>query len=165
MKKLLSVIAALIVATPLMARATSPQVSPGKPDPAIVKVADAYRAAMKARDAAKVVELYTEDAVEMPPNHKAIKGRANIRKYYEEQFKGTMAQASDLTLQHLESRVAGDVGYDVGRYTQKITPKGGKPMDDSGNYVVILHQSGGQWRVAYAIYNSDLPPPGPAKQP
>lgn len=137
-----------------------------KADPVIVKVADAYVAATKARDAAKIAELYTEDALEMPPNQKPVQGRASIRQYYEQQFKGD-TQFTDLQLQHLESRVSGDVAYDVGHYRQTITPKGGKPIEDTGNFVVVLHQAGGQWRVAYAIYNSHLPPmsSGPAKKP
>ena len=36
-------------------------------------------------------------------------------------------------------------------------------MKDTGKYVVILKRTGGSWKVAYAIYNSDLPPPPPPK--
>jgi len=135
-----------------------------KADPAIVKISDAYLAAVKARDAAKVVELYKEDAVEMPPHQKPVRGRANIQAYYQQQFKGEQAQFSDLRLQRTEARTSGDVGYDTGQYSQRITPRGGKPIDDSGNYIVILHQTGGQWRVAHVIYNSHLPPMAPPGQ-
>ena len=31
-------------------------------------------------------------------------------------------------------------------------------MNDTGKYTVILKRTGGAWKVAYAIYNSDTPP-------
>jgi hypothetical protein len=33
------------------------------------------------------------------------------------------------------------------------------PLKDSGKYTVIVKRVGGAWKVAYAIYNSDQPPP------
>lgn len=136
-----------------------------KADPAVVKIRDAYVAASHARDAAKVAELYHEDAVELPPYQQPAKGRAAIRAYYEQQFKGDQVAVSNLQLQSLESRVSGDLAYDVGTYRQTITPKGAKATEDSGNYTVIMRRGGdGQWRVAYAIYNSHRPPAGGGMQ-
>jgi hypothetical protein len=41
-----------------------------------------------------------------------------------------------------------------------VTPKGAtNPVTDSGKYTVILKRVGSAWQVAYAIYNSDQPPP------
>jgi hypothetical protein len=40
-----------------------------------------------------------------------------------------------------------------------VTPKGAAPVSDSGKYTVIVKRSGTSWLVAYAIYNSDQPPP------
>jgi ketosteroid isomerase-like protein len=60
----------------------------------------------------------------------------------------------------LETRATGDTGYDVGTYQQNITPATGAAMDDSGKFTVILKRTGGRWKVAYAIYNSDRPMPG-----
>jgi uncharacterized protein (TIGR02246 family) len=170
MSTLWPVLTGVAIAVSLMGGVASAQAGAGgaqKADPAVVKVADAYVAAMKARDAAKVAELYMENAVEMPPHQKPVRGRANIQKYYEQQFKDDSAEFSGVTLNRTEARTSGNIGYDTGQYSQRITPKGGKPIEDTGNYIVILHQAEGQWRVAYAIYNSHLPPPGTpaAKQP
>jgi ketosteroid isomerase-like protein len=66
-----------------------------------------------------------------------------------------------LSLTGLETTSAGDIGYDVGTYSQTITPgtAGAKPMSERGKYVVILRRGADkQWKVKYAIYNSDLPP-------
>jgi len=170
MTKVFTVATSVLIAVPLMVQGASAQAGTGgtqKADPAIVKVADAYIAAVKARDAARVAELYAENAVEMPPHQKPIRGRENIRKHYEQQFKNAEAEFSGVTLQRTEARMSGTIGYDTGQYSQRITPKGGKPIDDTGNYIVLLHQTDGQWRVAHVIYNSHLPPPGTpgTKQP
>ena len=127
--------------------------------PEIRKVADAYVKATLAGDARAVAALYTEDAVEMPPNQPAARGRAAIEAYYQKQFSDPSVKFSDFTLNHLETTAAGEVGYDVGTYKQAMTMQG-KPATDSGKYAVILKKVGGEWKVAYAIYNSDQPPMG-----
>jgi uncharacterized protein (TIGR02246 family) len=126
---------------------------------AIKKVADAYVKATLAGDAKAIAALYTEDAVEMPPNAPMVKGRAAILQFYEKGFAGG-ATISSFTLTHLDTHASADRGYDVGTYTQSSTPKGAtNPVTDSGKFTVILKRVGGAWQVAYAIYNSDQPPP------
>jgi uncharacterized protein (TIGR02246 family) len=124
----------------------------------IQQVADAYVKANLAGDANAVAALYTDDAVEMPPNQPMIKGRAAIQQYYEKLFGGGVKMTA-FTLTHLETRGTGDSGYDVGTYQQNMSqPSPAPPASDSGKYIVILRQSGGAWKVAYAIYNSDQAP-------
>jgi uncharacterized protein (TIGR02246 family) len=128
------------------------------PNPAVVAVADGYAKAALAGDAKAIAAMYTDDAMELPPNHPPLKGRAAIQAYYEAQFAG--AKVSAFTLTHWESAVHGDAAFDVGGYTQTIAPAqaGVAAMNDTGKYTVILKKVGGAWKVAYAIYNSDQPP-------
>jgi uncharacterized protein (TIGR02246 family) len=140
--------------------AAPPPPPPPANDPAIMAVADAYVAAVLKGDPAGLADLYTEDAMEMPPNAASVKGRAAINEYYKKQFAG--AKFSAFTLNHVETRGAGDVGYDVGTYRQTLTPTGAPaPVNDTGKYIVVVKRGGGKWRVAYACYNSDLPAPPP----
>ncbi len=137
--------------------------SPGAA-PEIAKVSDAYVKASLAADAKAIAALYTEDAVEMPPNQSMVKGRAAIEQYYTKQFGGS-AKLQSFVLTKIESNASGDIGYEVGTYRQTITD-GQHPMDDTGKYTVVMKRTGGLWKVAYAIYNSDTPPtamptPGP----
>ena len=126
---------------------------------AIKAVADAYVKAALAGDAKAIAALYTEDAIEMPPNAPMIKGRAAIQQFYQKEF-GSGTKMNSFTLTHTESHASGDRGYDVGTYQQSVTPKGATaPVSDTGKYVVILKRSGSDWKVAYAIYSSDQPPP------
>ena len=124
-------------------------------------VADAYVKATLAGDAKAVAALYTEDAVEMPPNQPMVKGRTAIEQYYQKGF-GSGNKISAFSVTHLQTEAAGDLGYDAGTYQQTMTPAGGdKPVSDSGKYVVILKRAGSAWKVAYAIYSSDQPPTPP----
>jgi uncharacterized protein (TIGR02246 family) len=127
---------------------------------AMKAIADAYVKATLAGDAKAVAALYTEDAVEMPPNQPLIKGRTAIEQYYQKGF-ASGNKISAFSVSHLQTEATGDLGYDAGTYQQTMTPAGGdKPVSDRGKYVVILKRAGGAWKVAYAIYSSDqLPPP------
>jgi len=141
--------------------AAPPPPPPAANDPGITAVADAYVAAVLKGDTAAILDLYTEDAMEMPPNAAPVKGRAALTEYYKKQMAG--AKFSAFTLKHVETRSAGDVGYDVGTYNQTLTPTGAPaPVNDAGKYIVVAKKAGGKWRVAYVCYNSDLPAPPPA---
>lgn len=125
-------------------------------DPDIQKVADAYVKAVLAADAKAITALYTEDAVEMPPNMPSIKGRAAIEDYYTKQMAAMKMTA--FTLDPVDERVMGDAAYTTGSYRQTITGPDGKAMDVSGKYVTILKRQGDDWKIAYVIYNGDQPP-------
>ena len=49
------------------------------PAPQLLELSKQYQTAVKARDAAKVAALYAEDAVLMPPDTPAVKGRSAIQ--------------------------------------------------------------------------------------
>jgi uncharacterized protein (TIGR02246 family) len=123
------------------------------PEAGITKVAEAYAAAMLAGDAAAAAAVYAEDAIEMPPGHPAVRGRAAIEAYYRGMFSG--CRFTEFTLQTEQTRVSGDVGYAVGLSRVSLTPAGGPPVHEAGKYLVVLKRSGGSWKVAYAIHNAD----------
>ncbi|HKY19756.1 MAG TPA: SgcJ/EcaC family oxidoreductase [Vicinamibacterales bacterium] len=147
---------------------TTAVLSAQSPAADVAKVRNGYVTAAHAGDAKAVAALFTEDGSEMPPNHATLKGRAAIEKYNQGFLS---ANSVKLVLTPIETMGAGDIAYDVGSYSQTITPKqaGAKPMTDRGKYVVVLRRdTSGQWNMKFAIYNSDLPPPpmpaaGPAK--
>jgi uncharacterized protein (TIGR02246 family) len=156
--KLLAHVAVMIAVLSSAGAAQSTQQPPvkgGSVDTAIRAVADTYAKATMAGDAKTIAALYTEDAMEMPPNQPPIKGRAAIQQYYEKVF--AAAKMANFTLTHLDTHAVGDSGYDVGTYRQNVTPTGGAAVNETGKFVVILKRSAGSWKVAYAIYNSDRP--------
>jgi ketosteroid isomerase-like protein len=129
-------------------------------DLAIEKTTEAYRKAVLAGDTSAVGATYGRDAVLMPPSHPPLKGRAAIERYYRELFGGPM-KIADFTFTHLETATAGNIGFTTGAYKQKLLPKSGEPIEDSGSFVVIVKRDVSGWKSAYVMYNSDRPPAMP----
>lgn len=126
-------------------------------DPAIRQVADAYTAAMLAGDAAAAAALYRDDAIEMPPGVPPIQGRAAIEQYFRGMFGG--CRFTEFALSHAELRASGDVAFAAGTSRATVTPNGGPSVTEAGKYLVVLKRTGGAWKVAYSIHNSDVPGP------
>lgn len=107
-------------------------------------------------DAAALARLYTEDAKLLPPGSPVIEGRAGI----EEFWNGLLALGpGELTLTVIESFGDGTVGYAVGKYTLKVEPEEGDPIEDEGKYVEILKRGPtGGWEIAVDIFNTSLAP-------
>jgi ketosteroid isomerase-like protein len=105
------------------------------------------------------VALYTEDAIEMPPNQAAVQGKAAILAADE-----AFPPLSNFQEQSLELEGQGDLAYDRGTYSMTITPPGAAPIEDRGKYLTILRkQADGSWKFLRVMYNSDLPLPAPEK--
>ncbi len=129
---------------------------------AFAKLNADWAAAANAKESAKIAALYTEDAVLMPPNEAIVRGRANIQAFWQ----GMLDQgARDVSLASLGSASSGAVGYDAGTYEFTMQPAGGQPTREKGKYLTALKRGAdGKWRLAYDIFNSDLPcPPAPTK--
>ncbi len=122
---------------------------------AIDTVRTEYVEAWMAADAARVADLYSEDAVVLYPNHAAIVGRPAIRDYFTTFFR-------ELTPEHFqlvsdEIQIAGAWAFDRGSYQLHAAPSAGRdPIDDQGKYLVILQrQADGSWQVARDMDNSN----------
>lgn len=126
----------------------------------ITKTRAAFEKAVTAQDAAAIAKLFTADGTEMPPNAPAAKGRPAIEAYH----KGFAQQFMNhgFSLAATETKIAGDTAYEAGTYKQTLMAmKGGGMIEDKGKYLVVLKRdASGNWLLAYAMYNSDNPPPG-----
>lgn len=112
-------------------------------------MAGEWAKALNARDAAKLMTFYADDSVIMPPNEPIIKGRQNVEGWINNLI-GT--DLSNVQLTPLETSTSGDFGYVAGTYSLTV----GADVD-RGKYVEVWKRTGGQWKIAYEIYNSDLP--------
>ena len=112
---------------------------------------------VKAKDAAGIAQLYTEDGAVMPPNAPIGKGRAAI-----EQTWASMMQTPgfDLTFnpEQIVLSSSGDMALDRGTYKLAVAPNG-TAQTDTGKYVVVWRKIGNEWKAAADIFNSDGPPP------
>ena len=95
----------------------------------------------------RLVSLYTRDAIALPPDGPAVKGRDNIKQMW-----GSIAQQiglKDVHLNTLEFEAAGDTGYEVGEAT--LTVSSGTAVV---KFVVGWKKEDGQWRLHRDIWNT-----------
>jgi uncharacterized protein (TIGR02246 family) len=125
---------------------------------AIDRVREAHIAAMNAGNVDAFVGVFSEDAVQMPPNAPANAGKAAIRAW----IGGFLTPFNvQFALEVEEVQVAGDWAFERGRYQLRATPKaGGDGFSDAGKYITIYQkQPDNTWLAARDIWNSDHPVP------
>jgi ketosteroid isomerase-like protein len=125
-------------------------------NPSIVQRADAYLKAVLAGDAEAVSANFDDNAILMPPNQPLLRGKPAIQQFYEG-FCHSPVKPTAFLFDHLEATTSGEYGYDVGTYKLSMVVGPGRNLDDTGKYTVVLKHSGGEWKIAYLIFNSDLP--------
>jgi uncharacterized protein (TIGR02246 family) len=101
-------------------------------------------------DLTKLANLYTRDAVVMPPDGPFVKGRDNIKAMW-----GNVAQQlglKALKLETIDLQIVGDVAHELGEAHLSL---------GSGNavakYVVVWKKEDGQWRLHWDIWNTKQP--------
>ncbi len=99
-----------------------------------------------------LADLYTEDAVLMPPGFPALYGREEIRSWTQAYPPVTKFEC------HFEE-VDGydDLAYVRGRYVMEISPQGApEPIVDKGKFLEIRRrQPDGSWPISVDTWNSD----------
>ena len=118
---------------------------------AIRQSAVALSSAFNEKNVDKVIELYAENSVFMPPNAPLLRGREPLKSFYTDMIgKG----ASALKLEPDEVVGHGPIAYESGTYQIQYA-NGGR---DRGKYLLILRNMAGTWRTEKTIWSSDLPP-------
>ena len=118
--------------------------------------------AYNAGDVEKIVALYAEDAVLMPPHAPVANGHAAIRAFLTADTVGAKAAGIKLVPGTSTAGVAGDTGWESGTYT--VTNASGATVD-SGSYLSVSHKSNGKWLYYRDTYNSDRPLPQASVEP
>jgi ketosteroid isomerase-like protein len=102
---------------------------------------------------AYVKAFYTDQAIVMPANDKAINGSAAIAEWFK-----SLPPITNLKFDPQEIEGVGDLAYVRGTYSFTIAPPGGDAFSDTGKYLEIWKkQADGSWRVERDIFNSDQP--------
>jgi uncharacterized protein (TIGR02246 family) len=130
----------------------------GKADvEAINKLIQDFVAAYNAKDANKVVTLFSGGAVLMPPNASTVRGTESVKAYFTNRF----AQgATALTIDAKDVSGADPIAYASGEYSLKLAPAGAPERRDRGKFLWILRDFNGHWLLDYLIFSSDFPAAG-----
>ena len=150
MPKLLTLVVILILSSLVVSaqecRADNPLVKSAR------RVAEDIVAADNAQDISKVLDLYANDAVLMPPNEKLVEGRDTIRPRYESLFANFKPQiigrVDEVCVDQKTAFIRGHNGGEL------IPVSGGefKKLDDS--YLMLLRRDKtGAWRISHLIWH------------
>ncbi len=95
-----------------------------------------------------IAELYTADAIALPPGSAMVKGKAAIGTMW----KGLAEQAGNPKLITVEvKRLGPAAAREIGTFN--LTTKGASSKEISGKYLVVWERVRGQWKLATDIWN------------
>jgi len=120
-----------------------------------------WAAAAQAKDAAKFVSIYADDAVVMMAGAPDIQGLAAIREGIPAMMQDP-AFALSFEADRVEVARSGDLAFETGAYSMTLTGPDKKPATEKGHYVVVWRKGAdGAWKVVVDAPISD-PPDAPA---
>jgi ketosteroid isomerase-like protein len=122
-----------------------------------------FAMSFETRNFAPVAEMFTEDAVMLPPRRALVSGRADIESYW-----SRARRVKDLVFEsETVTTLAGDVARDIGTFRMRLEPgrarrerlaesgEGGEsqPRELAGKYVFVWRKVGSDWKVETSIWN------------
>ncbi len=151
MKKLLSTL-------PLFLMIVGCNQAPMSTDPsAIVAATDAWETALNAKDTDGLVALYTSDARVLPPDGEMASGSDAVRAV----FGGMIDAGFSGELTSIESKISGDMAYDVGTFSLRMD---GADVG-TGKFIVTFRRGDdSEWLITNDIWNMDAPPAAPMEE-
>jgi uncharacterized protein (TIGR02246 family) len=123
----------------------------------IYKVWKEYAAAVNDGDLNRLVSLWIEEGIRMPPNVPRSVGLPQIRVSIESIFENINFE--EFAINPDEVHVLGDQAYSHGLYCTSMTPKkGGETIKVSGKFLTIFSkQTDGFWKFAIDCFISNAP--------
>jgi len=135
---------------------SAPPANTASDETALKAVTVAWLDAYNAGEVEKIVPMYAEDGVLMPPHAPVARGHDAIRAYLTADTAGAKAAGVKLVPGPATAGIAGDTGWESGSYT--IIDASGTTVD-SGSYLSVSRRSNGKWLYIRDTYNSDRPLP------
>jgi ketosteroid isomerase-like protein len=116
----------------------------------IRQISSDLETAFNAKDVDKILSLYTDNSVFMPPNKPVLRGREPLRGFYNTLLSGG---SHDLKVTVEDVAGHGPIAYESGAYSM-INGE----TRDRGKFLFVLRNMGGNWKIEYTSWSSDLPP-------
>ena len=117
---------------------------------AIRQASTALESSFNAKDVDKILALYTDNAVFMPPNKPLLRGRGSLKGFYDGLLTGG---SKDLKLTVSDVAGHGPLAYESGSYSMV-----NGTVPDRGKFLFIFRNMAGTWKIEYTSWSSDLPP-------
>jgi len=116
-----------------------------------------FAKALVAKDALAAAIVYDENASILPPNEPIISGRSNIQEYWQGAIDAGLIDAS---VQTIDAKSDGDLGYEIGTFELKFLGANGDTIVDRGKYTEILQRNAeGKWISIYGMWSNNEPLP------
>ena len=124
---------------------------------------DQWVAAYNAGDVDKIVAMYADDAIMMPPDSTSLKGHEAMKAYLASNIAATKGGGFGFALDSDSAAVTGDSGWHSGTF--HVTDSKGATAA-TGKYVEVWHKADGKWLMVRDIWNNDpAPSAAPAATP
>jgi len=117
---------------------------------AIRQASTALESSFNAKDVDKILALYTDNSVFMPPNKPLLRGRPALKQFYDGLLNGG---SKDLKITPADVSGHGTLAYESGSYSMT-----NGTVPDRGKYLFIFRNMNGSWKIEYTSWSSDLPP-------
>jgi len=156
--KMVVVVAASLVALTACEPSTPPAANTAADEAVMHAATVTWAEAYNAGEVDRILTLYAEDAVVMPPNAPAAKGQAAIRAFLAEDSAAAKAAGLRMGLGEDGLGVSGNLAWHSGTYT---VTDAADAMADTGKWVEIWLKADGKWHMIRDIWNSDTAPPAP----
>ena len=118
----------------------------------VQRLADQFAEAFNKNSAAGVGDMYTDEAILIPPEADIRMGRRDIQAYWTQQAK----EAENLTVTLLDLK---PIGPDAARAVlrSEATTKGPQAQHVTARNVIVLQKVGADWKVSTHTWNSERP--------
>jgi ketosteroid isomerase-like protein len=161
MKKLLLVLAAVILAAIIVVPNANPIVQASSKDTTdtLRRLEGEFMKATADRGSAGCMSYYADESVELPNGGPIMQGKVNIAKGME--FLDQKGNSLTWAPVGADISASGDLGYTYGTFEFRSMGKDGKPVVDHGKYTTVWKkQKDGSWKVVLDMGNAS---PEPAK--
>jgi uncharacterized protein (TIGR02246 family) len=157
MRKVIPLIFLLFIASGCEERErvlVEPKADVGADIQAIRNITEKWQVAINAGDLDTLMSFYSEDAIKIPPNEPAVRGKDAIRSGYEKLFEKNIRQEKHVVA---DIKISGDLAVTNTTWTLPgITEKAEGPSKPTGNWIRIFgRQPDGSWKIIYMIWSDE----------
>lgn len=105
--------------------------------------------AFNAKQTDRILSMYTDSSVFMPPNAPTLRGTEPLKSFFADMF---ARGATDLKMEPVDLAGHGPIAYQSGIYS--LTTGATR---DRGKFLFLMRKMAGNWRFEYMSWSSDLP--------